>query len=70
VAHDPPFLVWTPEGASVGLEVLGRPSAAVPLGVYLHIPFCRKRCHFCYFRVYVNKSAREVEQYLDVLASE
>ena len=29
----------------------------VPLGLYLHIPFCRKRCHFCYFRVYTNKNA-------------
>src|SRR5881409_1905243 len=25
--------------------------AVVPLGVYVHIPFCRKRCHFCYFKV-------------------
>jgi oxygen-independent coproporphyrinogen-3 oxidase len=70
VANYPPFSVWTPEGASTGLEALDRGPARVPLGVYLHIPFCRKRCHFCYFRVYVNKSAREVEQYLDVLARE
>jgi oxygen-independent coproporphyrinogen-3 oxidase len=42
----------------------------VPLGLYLHIPFCRKRCHFCYFRVYTDKNSREVEQYLDVLARE
>jgi oxygen-independent coproporphyrinogen III oxidase len=41
-----------------------------PLGLYLHIPFCRKRCHFCYFRVYTDKNAREVEQYLDLLSRE
>jgi oxygen-independent coproporphyrinogen-3 oxidase len=70
VANYPPFSVWTPSGVSEGLDALGRAPAAVPLGLYLHIPFCRKRCHFCYFRVYVNKSAREVEQYLDVLAHE
>ncbi len=70
VANYPPFSVWTPEGAAEGLAALDQPAAKVPLGVYLHIPFCRKRCHFCYFRVYVNKSAREVEQYLDVLARE
>jgi len=29
-----------------------------PLGLYLHIPFCRKRCHFCYFRVYTDKNAQ------------
>ena len=42
----------------------------VPLGLYLHIPFCRKRCHFCYFRVYTDKNAQEVDDYLDVLARE
>jgi oxygen-independent coproporphyrinogen-3 oxidase len=70
VANYPPFSVWTPSGAALGLEALDRRPAAVPLGLYLHIPFCRKRCHFCYFRVYVNKPAREVEDYLDVLARE
>jgi oxygen-independent coproporphyrinogen-3 oxidase len=70
VANYPPFSVWTPSGAVLGRHALDRPPSAVPLGIYLHIPFCRKRCHFCYFRVYVNKSAREVEQYLDVLARE
>ena len=44
--------------------------ADVPLGLYLHIPFCRKRCHFCYFRVYTDKNASEVQGYLDVLARE
>ena len=42
----------------------------MPFGLYLHIPFCRKRCHFCYFRVYTNKNASEVEQYLDLLTRE
>ena len=46
------------------------PAPGVPLGLYLHIPFCRKRCHFCYFRVYTDKNAQEVADYLDVLARE
>jgi oxygen-independent coproporphyrinogen-3 oxidase len=70
VANYPPFSVWNSAGAALGIQALDAAPAAVPLGVYLHIPFCRKRCHFCYFRVYVNKSAREVEQYLDILARE
>ena len=28
------------------------PTPEATLGLYLHIPFCRKRCKFCYFRVY------------------
>jgi oxygen-independent coproporphyrinogen-3 oxidase len=32
--------------------------------VYFHIPFCRKRCHFCYFRVYTDKNADEIKRYV------
>jgi oxygen-independent coproporphyrinogen-3 oxidase len=72
VANYPPFSVWTPEAvASEARPVLDSPpDASVPLGVYLHIPFCRKRCHFCYFRVYTDRNAKEVESYLDLLARE
>jgi len=70
VANYPPFSVWTREAVADGRRMLASPAADVPLGLYLHIPFCRKRCHFCYFRVYTDKNAREVEQYLDVLARE
>jgi len=72
VATYPPFSVWSEDAvdrdARAALAAPGDP--AVPLGLYLHIPFCRKRCHFCYFRVYTDKNAQEVGQYLDVLARE
>jgi oxygen-independent coproporphyrinogen-3 oxidase len=72
VATYPPFSVWSQEAverdARAALASPGDP--AVPLGLYLHIPFCRKRCHFCYFRVYTDKNASEVGQYLDTLARE
>jgi coproporphyrinogen III oxidase-like Fe-S oxidoreductase len=71
VANYPPFSVWTADAvATDGVAALSTRPADVPLGLYLHIPFCRKRCHFCYFRVYTDKNAREVEQYLDLLARE
>ena len=34
---------------------------AAPLGLYLHIPFCRQRCKFCYFRVYTDKNSNDIE---------
>ena len=40
------------------------PQPQIPLGVYFHIPFCRKRCHFCYFRVYTDKNSQEIRRYL------
>ena len=72
VANYPPFSVWTSEAVTAeALPALHRPApAGVPLGLYLHIPFCRKRCHFCYFRVYTDKNAQQVQQYLDTLARE
>ncbi len=72
VANYPPFSVWTPDAVAADARpALARPANAVaPLGLYLHIPFCRKRCHFCYFRVYTDKNSQEVTQYLDVLVRE
>jgi oxygen-independent coproporphyrinogen-3 oxidase len=72
VANYPPFSVWTPGAVATDATVaLASPAPPeVPLGVYLHIPFCRKRCHFCYFRVYTDKNAKEVEEYLDLLGRE
>ena len=72
VANYPPFSVWTPEAVATEARpaLASPPVERVPLGVYLHIPFCRKRCHFCYFRVYTDRNAKEVESYLDLLARE
>jgi oxygen-independent coproporphyrinogen-3 oxidase len=72
VANYPPFSVWTPEAVNRDARpaLSERPAVERPLGLYLHIPFCRKRCHFCYFRVYTDKNAREVENYLDLVARE
>lgn len=66
VANYPPFSFWKPEYKTKIDEVLDRPAPKdVPLGVYFHIPFCRKRCHFCYFRVYTDKNAAEIRAYID-----
>jgi len=72
VATYPPFSVWSHDAVAADAKPAldSPPDPDVPLGVYLHIPFCRKRCHFCYFRVYTDKNASEVNHYLDVLARE
>ena len=71
VANYPPFSLWTHEAVDTDATLaLAQRPADVPLGLYLHIPFCRKRCHFCYYRVYTDKNASEVAEYLDVLGRE
>src|ERR1700738_4965212 len=71
IANSPPFSFWKPAHlpeARAALAAAPRPDT--PLGLYLHIPFCRKRCKFCYFRVYTDKNARDVETYVDALVKE
>ncbi len=71
VANYPPFSFWKPAYLPDARAALNTaPEPDTPLGLYLHIPFCRKRCKFCYFRVYTDKNARDVETYLDALIQE
>jgi oxygen-independent coproporphyrinogen-3 oxidase len=71
VANYPPFSFWKPAHLADAHAALQQaPQASTPLGLYLHIPFCRKRCKFCYFRVYTDKNARDVETYIDALVRE
>src|SRR5881398_3082255 len=71
VANYPPFSFWKPAFLPQACSVLANPpTAGTPLGLYLHIPFCRKRCKFCYFRVYTDKNADDVKTYSDALVRE
>ena len=71
VSNYPPFSQWKPEFVSEALNALNQPARVNdPLGLYIHIPFCRKRCLFCYFKVYTDKNASEIEVYLDALIKE
>src|SRR5262245_2602917 len=84
ISNYPPFSQWNAEGlvdvrAALNAPPLARNgvaapvapnSIAAPLGLYLHIPFCRKRCKFCYFRVYTDKNSQDVERYVAALSRE
>src|SRR6476660_8619928 len=71
VSNYPPYSFWTPDHVGDAYAALERsPAPGTPLGGYLHIPFCRKRCTFCYFKVYTDKNAAEIEGYLDAAMKE
>ena len=71
VSNYPPYSFWTPEHAAEAHAALDRPAEpGTPLGIYVHIPFCRKRCHFCYFKVYTDKDSDEINTYLDAVVEE
>ncbi len=71
VSNYPPYSFWQADRVADVHAALSRPPApGIPLGLYLHIPFCRKRCHFCYFRVYTDKDSTAIKAYLDLAVRE
>ena len=70
ISNYPPFSQWTPGELEAVTSAMNSPPADVPLGLYLHIPFCRKRCKFCYFKVFTDKNGDQVERYLAALSRE
>ena len=71
ISNYPPFSLWKPELINEIQGALNQPPAVqTPLGLYLHIPFCRKRCKFCYFKVFTEKNAKEIETYVSALSRE
>lgn len=70
ISNYPPFSTWSADVLPEVRAALNAPPRDVPLGLYLHIPFCRKRCKFCYFRVYTDKNSHDVERYVAALSRE
>ena len=70
ISNYPPFSQWKKDLVCRVEEAMNRPPADVPLGLYLHIPFCRKRCKFCYFKVFTDNKASDIEQYVQALSKE
>ena len=71
VSNYPPFAEWNEDYIPTFLQKLNRKSLIdATLGLYFHIPFCRKRCNFCYFKVYADKDQGEINAYLKSLIQE
>jgi oxygen-independent coproporphyrinogen-3 oxidase len=71
ISNYPPFSFWSADQVTAVDALLTRPPTSdVPLGLYVHIPFCRKRCDFCYFKVYTDKNSKEIKRYLSAVVSE
>lgn len=71
ISNYPPYSFWTADQRHlVETQLDTDPSPETPLGLYVHIPFCRKRCDFCYFKVYTDKNAEQIRRYLDAVLEE
>jgi len=71
ISNYPPFSFWENGLADNYYDRLSKPpNPDTSLGLYVHIPFCRKRCHFCYFKVYTDRNAADIGKYLDAIGRE
>ncbi|GIW99133.1 MAG: coproporphyrinogen III oxidase [Pirellulaceae bacterium] len=70
ISNYPPYSQWKRELLADVEKALASEPGEVPLGLYLHIPFCRKRCKFCYFKVFTGKNSTEIETYVQSLCRE
>lgn len=71
ISNYPPYSFWDESMVPEATQALScAPLPDATLGLYLHIPFCRLRCKFCYFKVYIDKDNAQVKRYLAAMAQE
>jgi oxygen-independent coproporphyrinogen-3 oxidase len=63
IASYPPFETLQPEHVSGIWD-------KKPFGLYVHLPYCRKRCTFCFYKVYTNRNAKPMDKYLQAVFNE
>lgn len=70
VAAYPPFSAWDSAQVPALHEALAKPALAEPIGLYVHLPFCQKKCDYCYYLSYIAQPAAVVDRYLDTVLRE
>ena len=63
IASYPPFEALKPEHIDAAWDKRR-------LGIYVHLPYCRKRCTFCFYKVYTNRNAKPMDRYLEAVYKE
>jgi oxygen-independent coproporphyrinogen-3 oxidase len=70
VAAYPPFSCWQPEQVPALLDALNGPAAKAALGLYVHVPFCQKKCDYCYYLSFIGRPAQVIDRYVNKVAEE
>ena len=65
VAAYPPFSVWDRSQRPALQKALQEPArSSTPLGCYVHLPFCQKKCDYCYYLSYIRQKQEVVDRYV------
>ena len=51
------------------MAILGKRMNKVPLGIYVHVPFCRSKCQYCDFYSVANKDDKLMDNFLDAICA-
>ena len=70
VAAYPPFSRWEPEQVGAAGEALDGSATESPVGIYAHVPFCERKCDYCYYMSREGAKAAEVDAYLASVVAE
>ncbi|MBI3853001.1 MAG: coproporphyrinogen III oxidase family protein [Verrucomicrobia bacterium] len=70
VAAYPPFSVWSPAEVSEVEQELNRAVSGSPVGIYVHVPFCQKKCDYCYYLSYIGQKPEVVDRYVEAVLRE
>ncbi len=70
ISSYPPLSRWTPQEVPKYLHALSHAPNVGPLALYVHLPFCRQRCHYCYVRSYPRRTPEDVDLYISSVLKE
>ena len=49
------------------MAILTKRPTKTPLGIYIHVPFCRSKCQYCDFYSLTTKDDKLMDSYLDAM---
>ena len=49
------------------MPILTKRANKTPLGIYVHVPFCRSKCQYCDFYSLCTKEDKVIDGYLDAV---
>lgn len=67
----PTVPAWNGQLTAAGFaQALGQTDPAIPIALYVHIPFCRSMCAYCGCNVVISRTPERADGYLDTLEKE